>query len=124
MGQHQGPLAFAEVTQGLLAVHGRGTREVENVVPDLEGRTQKEPEPQHRFQIGSSLGTNQGAYSQRQHSRVPACLLHDQVQVVIRSEVGTAFALPSQFQSLSIDRLPSHEVELRPDPTAKTPAEP
>ena len=42
MGQNQGPLPFTEITQGLLAVRGQGTREVENVVPDLEGRAQED----------------------------------------------------------------------------------
>src|SRR5687767_4826480 len=124
MRQHQGPLPFAEVTQRFLAVYSWGTREIENIVPDLEGRTKKEAEAQHRFQIHGSFGTDERAHSQRQHSCVPAGLLHDQVQVVICSEIGTTLALPAQFQSLAVDCLPSHELELGPDPSAETPPEP
>jgi hypothetical protein len=121
--QHQGPLPLPKVTEGLLAVDGLRAREVEDVVADLERGTEEEPEPEHRGEVDGPPGADQGPDAQRQQGRVPAGLLHDQVEVVVRRQVGAAIPLPSQLARLAVDCLAGHEVELRPDPCGEPPPE-
>ena len=119
MDHHQRPLALAEVAERLLAVHRLGPGEVEDVVPDLERRAQEEAEPQQRSRSPARLRVPISAPDpQRQQRRVPAGLLHDQVEVVVRvRSVRLSRCQPSSTR-LPVDGLPGHEVELRPDPGA------
>ncbi len=63
----------------------------------------------------SFLAPDQRSHPQRQQRRVPARLLDDHVEVVVGRQVGAALPLPAQLPRLPVDRLPGHEVELRPD---------
>ena len=84
--QRQRPLALVEVAVDLLAVLALGADQVQQVVLDLERRAEVEPEPHHRPQVGGAARADQRPDAQRVHGRVPARLVHDQVEVVLGLE--------------------------------------
>ena len=77
-----------------------------------------EPELDHRIEVGRPPGADQGADPERQHRRVPARLLHDELEVVVRLEVDPVVPAPTELEGLSGHRLPAHEVELHHDRSA------
>src|SRR5690349_25137757 len=86
MHQWQRALALEDVAKDLLAVHPLGANQIEQVVTDLEGRTEVKPESHQRIRIRPTARSDDRADAKGMNGRVPARLVHDQLEVVRRSE--------------------------------------
>ena len=120
--ERQRALALVEVAVDLLAVLLLGAEEVEQVVLDLERRAEVEAEAHERPQVSRAADQRPGA--QRVHGRVPARLVHDQVEVVLGLQRGHAVVAPAELGGLALERAQGHRVELRQHPVAEVLAEP
>ena len=119
--ERQRALALVEVAVDLLAVLLLGADQVEQVVLDLERRAEVEAEAHERPQVLHAADQRPGA--QRVHGRVPARLVHDQVEVVLGLERGDAVVAPAELGGLALERAQGHRVELRQHAVAEVLAE-
>jgi hypothetical protein len=110
--QHERPLALPQVAELLLAVAAGVRHEIEDVVADLEGGAQVEAEVDHRLQVRRPPRPDERSEAQRQDRRVPAGLLHDELEVVGRAEVEPVVLPPAELERLAVDGLGAHELEL------------
>ena len=112
MDQRQRPLALVEVAVDLLAVLALGADQVQQIVLDLERRAEVEAEPHHRPQVGLAAGADQGPDPQGMDGRVPAGLVHDQLEVVLGLQLLHAIPAPAELGRLALERAQRHGVEL------------
>jgi hypothetical protein len=63
-------------------------------------------------QVDPTRRAEQRAHAQRMDRRVPARLVHDQVEVVVGPDLRRRVALPAQLGGLALQRAQRHRVEL------------
>ena len=112
MDQNQRALALAQVAVDLLSVERLVADQVEQVVLDLERRAQVEPEPHHRPEVGPPTRPQQRPYPQGVDGRVPARLVHDEVEVVLGRQPRHGVAAPAELGRLALEGPQRHGVEL------------
>src|SRR5207344_1767617 len=100
----------------LLAVQRLFALEVEDVVTDLERRTEVEAELDDRARIDGAPRADDRTHAHRVDRRVPARLVHDQGEVVLRGEVEDVVFSPAELGRLALEGPKRHRVELGVDP--------
>src|SRR5262245_2760589 len=115
MDQHKRPLALPDISAEFLSVAGLVPPEVQEIVLDLKGGAQEEPETEEAIEVRFASRPDERADPTWIDGRIPAGLLQYHVEVVGIGQMDRVVAAPTQLDGLSLDCLARHAFGLLHD---------
>ena len=103
MDEHERPFAFPDIAADLLAVARLVTHKVEDVILNLETRTEIEPKQIEPVSIELAVSRNQCADPAWMDARIPARLFEDHAQVVVFVQIENIVTRPAELERLALD---------------------
>jgi hypothetical protein len=99
--EHERALALPDVAEDLLAVPSPIANQVEDVVLDLERRTEQETEQVEAVGVDRAGRPDQCSDAAGVDARVPARLLENQPQIVVLGQLDDVVARPTELERLT-----------------------
>ena len=116
MGEQKGAFALPEIPVDLLAVSRNVPVEVQDIVGDLERRSEQVAEAIEPIEISIVAIGDKGADPQRVDEAVPSGLLQHETKIVVRRDREIVVSHPAKLHGLPLEGLNDQMINFLEDP--------